>query len=280
MRYRGVVFGRLLWPARLLVLVLGLFAWGCASAPTGPPERRLRSLRAATLDEVLAAYDGYCKGLTTLSAAGDLDVADLRAGKTRTVSVRFVADRRGRIYLKGSVAVVTALELVSDGETFWLSLPQKKTVWTGPARSAGREGDRDAPYYALRPDDLSDAFFPKALAPSPDEVVLFEGDDQGFSLTLARAQEGRGTVERRVFLSRETLEPRLIRTYDPKGDVRLEVSFEGWAQGAPRTIDVLRPVEGYRATFRLTKFDRNGALPEKAFLPRLPEGYAVKEVPN
>jgi len=280
MRYRGLGFGRLLASVRLPVLILGLGAWGCASSQNGPPERKLRPLRAATLDEVLAAYDGYCKGLTTLSAAGDLDVADIGAGKTRTVSVRFVADRLGKIYLKGSVAVVTALELVSDGEKFWLSLPSKRTVWTGPSKSAGKEGDRDAPYYALRPDDLTDAFFPAALSTEERGVVLFEGDDQGFSLTEAKARDGRGTVERRVFLSRETLEPRLIRTYDPKGDVRVEVSFEGWVQGSPRTVEVLRPLEGYRATFRLTKFEKNVPLPDKAFLPRLPEGYAVKEVPN
>jgi hypothetical protein len=67
------------------------------------------------------------------------------------VGVRFVAARGGRLYLKGSVLVVTALEVVSDGERFWFQVLSKKTVWTGPNDAGNRaEGADKAPYYALR----------------------------------------------------------------------------------------------------------------------------------
>ena len=123
----------------LAALLSGLALSGCVTksiervaAPSRPP-------RVATLDEVLAAYDAYCAGLETLSACGDLDVQDLRAGKQRKLSAR-VAGRSGLAALPQGHAslLVTALEVVSNGRRFWFQVPSKKTVWTGAERGDGR----------------------------------------------------------------------------------------------------------------------------------------------
>ena len=95
----------------------------CVTRNLATPVVPLRPLRAATLEEVWAAYDGFCRGVSTLSATGDLDVRDLRGGRARRLGVRVLAGRGGRLYVKGSVAVVTALEVVADGQRFWLRLP-------------------------------------------------------------------------------------------------------------------------------------------------------------
>jgi len=58
----------------------------------------------------------HANGIETLSASGDLEVRDLRAGRARKLGVRLVASRGGKLYLKGSVAVVTAMEVVADGQ--------------------------------------------------------------------------------------------------------------------------------------------------------------------
>jgi outer membrane lipoprotein-sorting protein len=261
-----------------LILLLSLEPSGCATVPITSPSIAFRPLRAASLDEVLAAYDGYCEGIETLSASGDLDVEDLRSGKSQKVSVRLLATRGGKLYLKGSVAFVTALEVVSDGERFSFVVPSKKTVWTGPARSAREriEGDT-APYHALRPHDLIDAFFPEHLSASP---LLLEGDAESFSLLEPTLADGRGIVRRRVWLGRETLELRRFRNYDAKGDVTIDVHFDAWTSGLPRKVEILRPAEGYRATFRLSKLEKNVKVPERAFSPRNPAGYAVEEIPD
>ena len=278
LRYRDPRLGRGM--RRVLgVLLLGVLPSGCGTVQHGIPARTIRPLRPATLDEVLSAYDGYCKRLESLSASGDLDVADLGKGATRKVSVRFVATRGGKLYLKGSVAVVTAFEVVANGETFWFQVPSKKTVWTGAERSNLRAAEGDtAPYYSLRPADLVDAFLPEPLP--VEGALLLEGDEETFSLAQGTAVGGRGVVRRRVSLSRETLLPVLLRSYDERGDLLVEVSLSGFASGTPRHAVIFRPVEGYRATFDLSKFEANAEVPERAFAPRIPEGYAVREVPN
>ena len=229
---------------------------------------------------MLAAYDGYCKGTQTLSASGDLDVRDLRVGQARKLGVRLVAARGGRLYLKGTVAVVTPLEVVSDGARFWFQVPSRKTVWTGAAvdaapRSAGTE---DAPYYAIRPADVTSALLPEPLDPGEAEGVLLEADRETFSLALARLDGTHGRVRRRVWMDRQTLRPSRLRTYDERGDVRTEARLSSWTAAGPRSVDISRPFDGYEATFAFDKVERNVPVPERAFSPRTPPEYAVVEV--
>jgi hypothetical protein len=277
MRYRAEALGTR--RQQLCALVLAIGTLGCATAQNGTPKHAPRPLRAATLDEVLSAYDGYCKRLESLNAGGDLDVADAQKGTTRKLSVRFVATRGGKFYLKGSVAVVTALEVVADGEHFWFQVPSKKAVWTGSERSVHQAAAGEtAPYTALRPRDVVDAFLPEPM--SRDGVLLYEADSDGFSLAQGALRDGKCVVRRRVTLSRENLEPFQLRTYNEQGDLTVEVGLSAFASGTPRRVTIARPVEGYRATFALTKFDTNGPVPERAFVPRIPEGYVVHEVPD
>jgi outer membrane lipoprotein-sorting protein len=264
---------------RVAVLVAALGAAACSGARPAPPPAPLKPLRAATLDEVLAAYDAYSESGTTLSASGHLDVRDRRTGKGRTLGVRLVAARGGRLYLKGTVSVVTALEVVADGTRFWFQVPSKKTVWTGSARGeAGEAGTEDAPYQAIRPSDVTAALLPEPLAPASGETVLLEGDREAFTLTLAAAVGGRGVARRRVSLDRDTLQPVRLRGYDDKGEIDTDVTLSAWTGGQPHQVDIRRPVQGYEASFRLEKAERNVPVPDRAFVPRIPEGYAVVEV--
>ena len=261
------------------IVSLGAALAGCASA-RAIPRVDVSAPRAATLDEVLAAYDGYCRGIETISASGDLDVRDLRAGKARTLGVRVLARRGGRLYLKGSVAVVTALEVVADGSRFWFQVPSKKTVWTGAAAEAAPTAAQteDAPYYALRPSDVTSALLPDPLDPGPGDTVVLEGDRETFSLALASVEGGRGTVRRRVWVDRQTLRPVRLRTYDAGGDVRTEARLLSWAATGPRRVEVSRPIDGYEAAFTLDRVEPNAAVPERAFQPRTPSDYKVVEV--
>jgi hypothetical protein len=244
-----------------------------------PPPAPHKPLRAATLDEVLAAYDAYSESGTTLSASGHLDVRDHRTGKGRTLGVRLVAARGGRLYLKGSVSVITALEVVADGTRFWFQVPSKKTVWTGAARgdTAAAETE-DAPYQAVRPSDVTSALLPEPLAPGAGDIVILDGDGEAFTLTLASITGGRGVARRRVSLDRDTLRPTRLRTYDERGEIDTDVALSAWTEGQPHQVDIRRPVQGYEASFRFDTVDRNVPVPDRAFVPRTPEGYAVVDV--
>lgn len=249
---------------------------GCAGKATPISAVPARPLRAATLEEVLAAHDGYCKGIDTLSAAGDLEVRDLRAGKARRLNVRLVAAREGKLYLKASISVVTALELAADGRQFWFQVPSKKTVWTGHADVNPEAEDERAPYYTIRPADVTAALLPQPLAPAAEETLLLTADREAFTLTAAARPLG--PARRAVSVDRETLRPLRSRQYDERGDLVSEFLYGDIAAGPARRVAVNRPRDGYQALFTFDKADANAAVPAKAFLPRTPEGYKVVEV--
>jgi outer membrane lipoprotein-sorting protein len=264
------------WRATALLLVV-LPGAGCLARPKTIPATPVRPLRTATPDEVLAAYEAYAKGNETLSASGDLEVRDLRAGRARKIGIRLVASRGGKLYLKGSVAVVTAMEVVADGQRFWFQVPSRQTVWTGLSGAAHRAESDDAPYYALRPSDVTSALLPEPLAPGPGDAVLFEADRDSFGLALA-AQGARETARRRVWLDRETLRPSRLRRYDERGELVSEVRIGAWQGETPRRVQIDRPAEGYEAVLDFDKVERNVPVPAQAFVPRTPAGYKIVEV--
>ncbi len=253
---------------------------GCSLRAKAIPVVDLRPPRSATFDEVLGAHEQATLAIATLSASGHLQVRDGRGGRQRDFGVRVLCGRGGRLYLKASVAVVTALEATSDGQRFWLQVPSRRKVFTGDARTPPRveAGAAGHDFDALRPADLAAALVPEPLEPRADETLLFESEREAFSLALGRAENGRGRVRRRVWLARETLLPSRSRTYDEAGEVALEAAFGDWREGLPRRVSVARPAQGYEAVFVFDKAERNVALPERAFRPRLPEGYEVVEL--
>ena len=262
---------------RLAVLLVVAAGSGCAGRPTSITAVPARPLRAATLEEVLAAHDAYCRGIDTLSGSGDLEVRDLRAGKARRLGVRVVATRGGRLYLKASVSFVTALEVASDGRRFSFQVPSRKTVWTGRADAVPEAEDEGAPYYALRPADVTAALVPEPLAVGPDEAVVLLGDLETFTLTVGPGP--RGPARRTVAVDRESLRPVRSRRFDESGDIVSEFVYGEVASGPARRVAVRRPREGYEALFAFDEAAVNVSVPERAFTPRTPpEGYEVVEV--
>ncbi len=266
---------------RVLPIACGLVLAACATRSIERVAAPRTPARIATMDEVLSAYDAYCRGLETVNATGDLDVKDFTAGKERKLGVRLLAGRGGRLYVKGSVLLVTGLEVVSDGQRFWFQVPSKKTVWTGLADARPTaEGAEKEPYYALRPRDLNAALLPEPLAPRAGESLAFESERERFCVTLSAPTDsaGRMTVRRRACVDRETLEPRSLRLYEENGELAADVTLGDVRDGAAHRVAIARPREGYLASFSFEKVVRNQPVPERAFVPRTPEGYAVVEV--
>lgn len=269
---------------------MGLAGWivltvttsvGCGLRAKAIPAVPLRPLQARSLDEVLSAHERTTRAIETLSASGRLQVRDQRAGRERDFGVRVLAERGGRLYLKASVAVVTALEAVSDGRTYWLQVPSKRKVWKGDATRAPRAdaAGEGREYDTLRPADLLAALLPEPLAAEPGETLLLEGDRESLSVAVGRpAADGRGVARRRVWLERETLRPIRSRTYDSQGTLELEATFADWRDGVPRQVSVARPGAGYEARFAFDKARANLTLPARAFEPRTPDDYEVVEL--
>lgn len=250
----------------------------CVGAPRAIATLPARPPRAASLEEVLVAYDRFAQAAESLGGAGDLEVRDRRRGESRRFSMRILAARDGRLYLKASVAVVTALEVVCDGRRFWFQVPSKHRVWTGRADQRPGTGEVREPYEALRPADVVAALLPARLEPAEGELLAFEADREAFSVLVARPASAAVTARQRVWLERETLRPQRLRTYDAGGELQLEVRWSDWQEDRPRRVQLARPLDGYEADFDFSKVEIGAALPDQAFRPRMPPDYELVNV--
>lgn len=235
-------------------------------------------LATATRAEIRAAYDAYARGIQTFSASGDLSVSDLRKAELRRLGVRVVAQRGGRLYLKGSVGLVTALEVTADGDTFWFRLPTKKKLWTGRTGVAEPdfgEDDEDAPYRALRPGDVTRLLVPEPLDLAPGESLVFEAEPFAFAMTRVRRAGDVQVALQRIWLTRDNLELAKIWLYDEEGNVRSEARYGNFAAGLPHRVAIERPIEGYRAVFDLDRVRSNVDIPEAAFTGSIPDNHEV-----
>ena len=93
------------------------------------------------------------------------------------------------------------------------------------------------------------------------------------SPTAGAAPSGRS-----VRLERAGLHPLGERRFDARGDLVASFAYGAWDGGFPRRIVVGRPNEGYEAEFTLEKAEVNAAVPDRAFVPRVPADYSVVEV--
>lgn len=258
---------------RAAVVALAVLAAGCGASRPLKMDQPFQAPAELRPDEALAAYQRYCAELSSFSAAGDLEVKDLKAARVRRFGARLVAARPGRLYVKGSVAVVTALEVVADGRRFWFQVPSKKKVWTGASGGAPRTEAADAPYEALRPGDVVAALLPEPVAAGArlvweaDATTLAVGELEGDGLRLVR----------RVVFDRATLQLRRLLFYDAQGDLVTEARLAEWQDGLPRDVTLLRR-EGYQARLTFDRAERNVAAPDRLFEPRVPQGFETVEV--
>ena len=169
---------------RVVLPILGLGAAACTAARPAPPAAPLKPLRAATLDEVLAAYDSYCESGTTLSASGNLDVRDRKTGKGRTLGVRVMHALGARIYFASNAAggAGPAAGTTGDGTagatTFYNFGEHCKTTFDP-------KGAKWADHYAGKFDDGWDAYRAKVFERQKE---LAEGVPERH--TLNRPQRG------------------------------------------------------------------------------------------
>ena len=94
-----------------------------------------------------------------------------------------------------------------------------------------------------------------------------------FTLTLAGPSAGaRRRAPARVPRPRHAAAGRACAVTTTRGDIETDVTLSAWTEGEPHQVDIRRPVQGYEASFRLDKVERNVPVPERAFTAAHPRG--------
>ena len=133
----------------------------------------------------------------------------------------------------------TLVEMGSDPEKFWLTVPQRNTVWVGQWKNVGRPCMTEMP---IRPDLILDVLgvgdINPDLAVAPVPTVRVNPDARVYMVVWSQPLEDRWYAQREVWYDLETLLPNKVILFDLNGRVVLRANLfahKGVAiEGVPR----------------------------------------------
>ena len=276
-------------------------AWlvaGCAVShttvvkPSGPPTQ----LQTATKPELIARFNQQADAVTSLNATVTMT---LTAGSAYTgvikqyheVKAFILAQKPSSIRVIGQAPVVgtNIFDMVSDGETFSISIPSQNKFLTGPANL---ERPSAKPIENLRPQHLTGAIFWEPI-PTKSPVLMEEASDGAsryYILTVIRRTDKSGAgaedadwdIAQKIWFARADLSVARRQTYDPGGKLASDVSYSGWetfgAVRYPRQIALTRPGNDYKLQIGITKAAFNETISADRFLLRQPPGAELVNV--
>jgi outer membrane lipoprotein-sorting protein len=281
----------------LSAVFASLLVVGCSAShttvvkPAGPPVQ----LQTATKAELVERYNTLANSVKSMNLSVTIT---LTAGSAYTGVIKqyhqvngfILAQRPADIRVIGQVPIVGTkiFDMVSDAETFRISMPTEHKFITGPTKL---ERPSSKPIENLRPQHLMGAIFWDAIA-SRDPVLMEEAGDGAryYVLTaIHRVREGSsedsGTdweIAQKVWIDRADLSVARRQTYDPGGKMGSDVAYNGWDNFGdvryPRQVGLTRPGNDYKLQIGITKATFNETINADRFELKQPEGEELVKV--
>jgi outer membrane lipoprotein-sorting protein len=281
-----------------LAIILGLTSSSClytkrvilrhnkkVSAATAP------TLLNATRDELAARIATLYNAINSFQATVDMTPS---IGSVYTSSITEIKDVRAHIYFRkpseirilGQAPLVrtTAFDMVSDGNTFKVSLPPKSLFFEGlnsaPATSKNKLEN-------LRPEAFLSSMLILPWDPAKEGAGLIDATDEDnalyiiFFTRIGPNGEFMG-FSRAVWFDRIDLTIVRQIVYDDAGSQISDTRYSKWQSYGgvqfPAHIDINRDKDGYGVTLEVVEMQMNVTLPETDFVLNQPEGYQLRTV--
>jgi outer membrane lipoprotein-sorting protein len=189
------------------------------------------------------------------------------------------------IRIIGLVPVVRnkAFDMVSNGETFKLSVPAKSRFIVGKNELAEPSPNK---IENLRPQHFQEALLVRPVDTAREKPLLenlTDEDNAAYILHLVVPSEDGGLrIARTVWFNRVNL--RLARQiiYDPSGNMLTDARYSDWQNydnvPFPKHVEINRPHDEYAVVMNVVKMDINKGLSDDKFALEQPEGSTLQTV--
>ena len=279
---------------RMILVTVSAAAYGCGHTVTKSTKVPLAErpvARESSEEELLDRYNALARGLKSIDATLELKptAGTKYSGvidEYHEVKAFLLASRPYSIRMIGQVPVVgrTVFDMVSDGQTFEVSIPPKNKFLVGQV-AQGRQSSK--PIENLRPQHLLDALlWPEVRK---EEVVLIEeyNDENARYYVLTVLRGGyKSEILRKIWFDRADLaHGAAARRTGPRARCLSDVRYANWqpvapgsAEEYPMSIRVERPRDEYRLDLTISKITLNGTLDADRFKLEAPTGAEVVHV--
>lgn len=247
----------------------------------------------ASREELIDKFNAQASSLKSLNATVELrPVAGSKYSgmiqEYHEVKAFLLAERPANIRMIGQAPVIskTIFDMVSDGETFRVSLPTKNKFLVGDIKL---ERNSAKPIENLRPQHLFDALLWPEIVKG-EAVLIEESNDENARYYVLTVLRGGYTTEirRKIWFDRTNLSVVRLENYGPKGALLSDIHYADWQAATatpenqnalefPHTIRIDRPHDDYRVDLQVTKLAINEEFPAERFqLAQPPNSELVK----
>jgi outer membrane lipoprotein-sorting protein len=291
-------------PVCMLLATLVVISCACGGR-NGVTARTVVTQKAvakdATREELLDQYNAFARGTKTLNATVELKptAGSKYSGvidEYHEVKAFLLAARPAEIRVIGQAPVIgtTVFDMVSDGETFRVSVPSKNKFLVGPVAI---ERTSNKPIENLRPQHLLDALLWPEIR-KEETVILKEFNDEKARYYVLTVLRGGYQVEvlREIWFDRSDLQVARMQNFGPKGLLLSDIQLSDWqpldnaaGQSAakapavgvalfPRVLRLERPHDDYKLDLQVTKISLNEDIPAERFTLEQPAGAELIHV--
>lgn len=288
---------------KTLLLALVLLPLGGCLRTSHPVQIRMSTatLREATLEELVESINTDAARLNSFKATVDIDTSVLERKKG---DVKDYPQVRGYVLLRKPemlrmvllVPVVrnTMFDMVSNGQTFELSVPSQNKFVVGSSKKTGKPSEK--PLENLRPQHIFDALQLRPVDQAAGEIAVL---DNGLEIVkdpkthknlqqpdyelLVIARDAAGAyLSRKVIFSRTDLLPHEQLIFDRKNRLITRARYENFTDHGgimfPEIISIERPVEEYSITMSVVNVKVNEPLSDEQFVLAQPPGSKLVDV--
>jgi hypothetical protein len=290
----------------MILATLAVISCGChtttgVTSTTKYPLGAVPVIKDATREELLDQYNLIARGTKTLNATVELKpIAGSKYSgvidEYHEVKAFVLAARPAQIRVIGQAPVVgtTVFDMVSDGESFRVSIPSKNKFLVG---LVAVERASSKPIENLRPHHLLDALLWPEIR-KEETVILKEFNDERARYYVLTVLRGGYQVEvlREIWFDRADLQVVRMQNFGPKGVLLSDVQLANWqpldtAAGSPaaaipntgvtsfpRVLRIERPKDDYKLDLQVTKIGLNEDIPTERFKLEQPAGSELVHV--
>jgi len=254
-------------------------------------------LKQATETELINRINSEAAKIKTLNATVDIStsVGGWTKGKItqyQKISGYILVRKPQMLRMIGLLPIVRnrAFDIVSNGQTFELSIPPKNRFIVG--RNDIITHNTNQPLENLRPQHILDALLVHEIDPSNEIAVLEnsyesatdprtkkEVQQPDYVITVIHRGDAGWYLSRKIIFSRTDLEPREQIIYDKNGYIASDVRYGNFTDhdgtDFPNEIDIWRPQEEYAIDLTVQKLSLNQPLTEEQFVLQQPAGAQV-----
>jgi len=264
-----------------------------------PVESRISTapLKQATEAELIDRINSQAASIKTLNATVDIStsVGGWTKGKItqyQTISGYIMVRKPQMLRMIGLLPIVRnrAFDMVSNGQTFELSIPPKNRFIVG--RNDIITHNSSQPLENLRPQHILDALLVREIDTASEIAVLENGyetvadlkkkkevQQPDYVITVIRRGDVGWYLSRKIIFSRLDLEPHEQIVYDQHGYIASDVHYSNFSDHEgidfPSGINIWRPQQEYAINLTVQKLVLNQPLADEQFALQQPAGAQV-----